>query len=57
MLGSSISSSALTLDFLVMLVVTTLLVVIGGWLYPRIAVLEILLPPGSWVGRTVAQVS
>lgn len=38
MLGSSISSSALTLDFVVMLVVTTILVVIGGWLYPRIAV-------------------
>ncbi len=38
MLGSSIGSSGLTLDFVVMLVVTAVLVVIGGWLYPRVAV-------------------
>jgi ABC-type uncharacterized transport system permease subunit len=38
MLGSSKSTSGLTLDFVVMLVVTTALVVIGGWLYPKVVV-------------------
>lgn len=38
MLGSSKSTSGLTLDFVVMLVVTTALVVLGGWLYPKVVV-------------------
>jgi ABC-2 type transport system permease protein len=38
MLGNSRNSSGLWLDFGVLLVVTAALVVIGGWLYPRVAV-------------------
>jgi ABC-2 type transport system permease protein len=38
MLGSSMSISGLTLDFVVMLVVTAALVAIGGWLYPKVVV-------------------
>lgn len=38
MLGGNISITGLTLDFVVMLAVTVVLVVIGGWLYPRVAV-------------------
>ncbi len=38
MLGSGISSSGLALDFVVLLMTTAVLVVIGGWLYPRVAV-------------------
>jgi ABC-2 type transport system permease protein len=35
MLGIGVSFSGLALDFAVLLVVTTVLVCIGGWLYPR----------------------
>ena len=38
MLGSGMSPGGLTLDFAVLLAVTAVLVVIGGWLYPRVAV-------------------
>ncbi len=38
MLGSGISPSGLIVDFIVLLVATTVLVCIGGWLYPRVAV-------------------
>jgi len=38
MLGSGLSLSGLTLDFIVLLAATTVLVCIGGWLYPRVAV-------------------
>jgi ABC-2 type transport system permease protein len=38
MLGSSISLGRLTLDFAVLLVVTAALVIVGGRLYPRLAV-------------------
>ncbi len=38
MLGSGVSISGLTLDFVVLLVATAALVVICGWLYPRVAV-------------------
>lgn len=38
MLGSNMSISGLTQDFVVMLVVTAALVVIGGWLYPKVVV-------------------
>jgi ABC-2 type transport system permease protein len=38
MLGSTINTTLLGLDFLVLLVVTTVLVCIGGWLYPKVVV-------------------
>ena len=38
MLGSNVSAAALGVDFLVVLVVTTVLVCIGGWLYPKVVV-------------------
>jgi ABC-2 type transport system permease protein len=38
MLGSNVSLPMLGLDFLVLLVATTLLVAIGGWLYPKVVV-------------------
>ncbi len=38
MLGNGISLGGLTLDFAVMLAVTAALVMIGGWLYPRVVV-------------------
>jgi len=38
MLGSGLSLSGLALDFAVLLLATTVLVCIGGWLYPRVAV-------------------
>jgi ABC-2 type transport system permease protein len=38
MLGSGLSLSGLTLDFIVLLAATTVLVCIGAWLYPRVAV-------------------
>jgi ABC-2 type transport system permease protein len=38
MLGSTIDILLLGLDFLVLLVVTTVLVCIGGWLYPKVVV-------------------
>jgi len=38
MLGSGLSLSGLTLDFVILLVATTVLVCIGGWLYPRVTV-------------------
>ena len=38
MLGSTINITLLGLDFLVLLVVTTVLVCIGGWFYPKVVV-------------------
>jgi ABC-2 type transport system permease protein len=38
MLGSGISLGGLTLDFAVLLAVTAALVIVGGRLYPRLAV-------------------
>ena len=38
MLGSTINPTLLALDFLVLLVVTTVLVCIGGWFYPKVVV-------------------
>ncbi len=38
MLGIGVSFSGLALDFTVLFVVTTVLVCIGGWLYPRVVV-------------------
>jgi len=38
MLGSTINITLLGLDFMVLLVVTTVLVCIGGWLYPHVVV-------------------
>jgi len=38
MLGIGLSLSVLALDFVVLLVATTVLICIGGWLYPRVAV-------------------
>lgn len=38
MLGTGISLTGLTLDFVVMLVVTTMLVLIGGGIYPKVVV-------------------
>jgi ABC-2 type transport system permease protein len=38
MLGSAVSLPMLGLDFLVLLVATTGLVAIGGWLYPKVVV-------------------
>lgn len=38
MLGIGMSFSGLALDFTVLFVVTTILVCIGGWLYPRVVV-------------------
>ena len=38
MLGSTINPTLLGLDFLVLLVVTTVLVCIGGWFYPKVVV-------------------
>jgi ABC-2 type transport system permease protein len=38
MLGINVSAAALGVDFLVLLVATTVLVLIGGWLYPKVVV-------------------
>jgi len=38
MLGSGMSPIGLIVDFIVLLVATTILVCIGGWLYPRVVV-------------------
>jgi ABC-2 type transport system permease protein len=38
MLGINVSGTALMLDFLVLLVTTTALLCIGGWLYPKVVV-------------------